>query len=40
LRPASDDRGIYLYPPNQRAPRKHAWKFGRHAWRGTRAKSI
>ena len=22
------------------APRKHAWKFGRHAWRVTRTKSI
>jgi DNA invertase Pin-like site-specific DNA recombinase len=36
---ASDDRGNYLYPPNQRVPRKHAWKFGRHAWRVTRIRS-
>jgi DNA invertase Pin-like site-specific DNA recombinase len=35
---ASDDRGNYLYPPDQRPPRKHAWKFGRHAWRLTRTR--
>jgi DNA invertase Pin-like site-specific DNA recombinase len=37
---AADDRGNYLYSPDQPKPRKHAWKFGRHAWRVTRARLI
>jgi hypothetical protein len=31
----ADDRGNYLYPPHQRAPRKHAHKFGRHSRQAT-----
>jgi len=37
---AGDDRGNYLYPPDQPKPRKHAWKLRRLARRATTIESI
>ena len=36
---AADDRGNYLYPPDQPKPRKHAWKLRRLARRAIRIES-